>query len=106
MDKDTEALGGKGFEGTGQRGGVFSGDFGAGEAGELSAEAAHAGFEPVAFVIGHAGGDEIDEAGTVSPDDGHDEGGKHDASVGMLAGSRKRGGGSQREGSRVWRMWS
>jgi hypothetical protein len=52
-------------------------DLHAQDAGEFTAEAAHAAFQPVAAVIGHNPRNGFHETGAVRPDDGHHQGSLH-----------------------------
>ena len=58
-----------------------SGNLGTDDAGELSAEPAHAALEPVAAVAGDAAGEHFNQTGTVGTDHGHDEIGEHGGKV-------------------------
>ena len=49
------------------------------DAGELSGEAGHPAFQPVAAMAGHGVGERADEAGAVAAEHRHDEVGFHEA---------------------------
>ena len=86
VDQCAEAVGLKSAESGDEFVGAGGLNLDANDAGELSAETAHAALEPVAAVAGDAGGDEFDKAWAIGADDRHDEIGKHGENVGAARG--------------------